>query len=165
MEFAPVAATTGPDAVLVVGFIVLALVASIIPLVFMIVAIVDIARRPDWQWKLAQQEKVTWILLVVLVNFFAVTALIYWFSIRPKLIVVERDVAAGRYGQGFMGPGGWQPVPPPAYPPPGWYPDPGQPGGQRWWDGARWGAVAPPVTSSAPPPPSAPVPPPSPDGP
>lgn len=30
------------------------------------------------------------------------------------------------------------PAPQPVLPPAGWYPDPSRPGGQRYWDGARW---------------------------
>ena len=44
--------------------------------VFFIVALVDMVKRPDWEWKLAGQEKVLWILLVVLVNFLAIPSFI-----------------------------------------------------------------------------------------
>jgi hypothetical protein len=103
----------------------------------LIVALVDIIRRPDWQWKLAGQEKVVWILLVILVNFLAIPALIYWFSIRKKLIVVQLAAAAGAYGPGHVTYAGWEPQPATMVPP-GWHPDPIGQRGYRWWDGIRW---------------------------
>lgn len=108
-------------------------------LVMVVIALVDIVRRPDWQWKVAGQERVLWILLVVLVNVFAVTSLIYWFSIRRKLVAVEQAAGRGELGPGVMTFGGWAPVPPAPYAgpaPPGWYPD--HRGLPQWWDGARW---------------------------
>jgi hypothetical protein len=111
-------------------------------LVMMVVALVDIVRRPEWQWKLAGQEKVLWLLLVILVNLFAVPSLVYWFRIRRKLIVVEQAAAAGQLGPGHMTLSGWEPGPPPSpYPwsaPAGWHPDPTGQHQLRWWDGGRW---------------------------
>ena len=106
-------------------------------LVMLVVALVDIVRRPEWQWKLAGQEKVLWILLVLLVNFLAIPSFIYWFSIRRKLIAVEQAAAVGAYGPGHVTYSGWEPTPPPSAPP-GWHPDPSDPRGLRWWDGSRW---------------------------
>ena len=106
-------------------------------LVMLVVALVDIAKRPDWQWRLAGQEKILWILLVILVNFLAIPSLIYWFVIRPKLIDVELAAAAGRFGPGRWGYTGWEPGSPPL-PGPGWHPDPAGGSLLRWWDGARW---------------------------
>jgi hypothetical protein len=111
-------------------------------LVMMIVALVDIVRRPDWQWRMAGQEKVLWILLVILVNFLAIPSLIYWFNIRKKLQAVEAGAAAGRYGPGHLTYAGWEPVPVPisvaGMAPAGWYPDAGGQARLRWWDGAQW---------------------------
>jgi hypothetical protein len=95
-------------------------------LAMLIVALVDIVKRPDWQWKLAGQEKVVWILSVILVNFLAILPLVYWLNIRKKLIAVERAAAAGQYGPGHMTYSGWEPTPP-SFPPPGWHPDPSAP--------------------------------------
>ena len=125
-------------------------------LVMLVVALVDIARRPDWQWKLAGQEKVLWLLLVILVNILAIPSLIYWFSIRKKLVAVEQAAAAGQFGPGQMTYAGWAPVPPNPYPgmvPPGWHPDPSGQQEWRWWDGTRWTDH----TWSEPPPPPAPA--------
>jgi len=112
-------------------------------LVMLIVAIVDIVKRPDWQWKLAGQEKILWLLLVILVNILAIPALIYWFNIRKKLMAVETAAAAGQYGPGHVTVSGWVPGPadPVSYPAAalaGWYPDPGAEHRWRWWDGGRW---------------------------
>jgi len=125
-------------------------------LVMLVVALVDIVRRPDWQWKLAGQEKVLWLLLVILVNILAIPSLIYWFSIRKKLVAVEQAAAAGQFGPGQMTYAGWAPVPPNPYPgmvPPGWHPDPSGQQEWRWWDGTRWTDH----TWSEPPPPPAPA--------
>jgi hypothetical protein len=92
----------------------------------------------------AGQEKVVWLLLVILINFLclpAVMSFVYWFAIRPKLTVVEKAAQAGHYGPGFWTPGGW--VPGPALPvgasvPAGWFPDPSGQARQRYWDGQRW---------------------------
>lgn len=125
-------------------------------LVMLVVALVDIVRRPEWQWKLAGQEKVLWLLLVILVNILAIPSLIYWFSIRKKLVAVEQAAAAGQFGPGQMTYAGWAPVPPNPYPgmvPPGWHPDPSGQQQWRWWDGTQWTDH----TWSDPPPPPAPA--------
>ena len=128
----------------VAGFAILIAVWFVVvlgSLAMTVVAIVDIARRPDWQWKLAGQEKVLWLLLVILVNILAVTSLIYWFAVRPKLVEVEATARAGALGPGHMTYAGWTPGP--AVPlcsaaPPGWHPDPSGAPRLRWWDGVRW---------------------------
>jgi hypothetical protein len=111
-------------------------------LAMLVVALVDIAKRPDWQWKLAGQEKILWLLLVILVNFLAIPSLIYWFNIRKKLQAVEAAAAKGRYGPGHMTYAGWEPFPAaltiPAVAPAGWYPDAAGQARLRWWDGAQW---------------------------
>jgi Protein of unknown function (DUF2510) len=124
-------------------FFVLFFVLVVGSLVMLVVALVDIVKRPDWQWKLAGQEKILWLLLILLVNFFAIPALIYWFNIRRKLIVVEQKALAGEYGPGHMTLSGWEPgapvlIPHPGIVPPGWHPDPSGQYEFRWWDGSRW---------------------------
>ena len=94
--------------------------------VFMIVALIDCAKRPDWQYQAIGQAKVTWILVVVLVNLVVpvVGPAIYWFSTRKKLIAVEQ--------QGPPAWGAWPSGPPgygqPAYGQPAYGPPPGAPG-------------------------------------
>ncbi len=112
-------------------------IVAIGSLVMLVVALVDIVRRPEWQWKLAGQEKVLWILLVILVNVLAIPSLIYWFTVRKKLIAVQQAADSGAYGPGRVTYAGWEPVPPPLVPP-GWHPDPTGRPGLRWWDGVGW---------------------------
>jgi hypothetical protein len=140
-----------------VVFFVLFFVVGVASLVMFVVALVDMVKRADWEWKLAGQEKLLWILLVVLVNFLAVPALIYWFNIRPKLIAVREAAQRGAYGPGHMTYAGWEPnlgpVASVASAPPGWYPDATAQGLFRWWDGVRWSGhtwSAPEAPSSAP---------------
>jgi hypothetical protein len=118
----------------------------------LIVALVDIVKRPEWQWKIAGQEKILWLLLVILVNVLAIPALIYWFNIRKKLIDVERAAAAGQFGPGHFTYAGWEPSPlaqVPSMAPPGWHSDPSGVHQYRWWDGTQWTEF----TSGPPPPP------------
>jgi len=123
-------------------FFILWVVIGIGSLVMLIVALIDIVKRPEWQWKLAGQEKVLWLLLVILVNFLAIPSLIYWFNIRKNLKVVEVAAANGHYGTGHMTFGGWEPIPlplpNPAMAPAGWYPDASGQARLRWWDGFQW---------------------------
>lgn len=82
--------------------------------VFWILALVDVARTPEHQFRAAGEEKVVWVLVVALVS--VIGALIWWFAARRRV----------RAFAGAM---------PPA--PPGWYPDAAE-GTLRWWDGRVW---------------------------
>ena len=90
------------------------LVVWLVATVFWIVTIVEVCKIPDYQYRAAGTEKLTWILVVVLTQ--VIGALIWRFAKRNDV-----QNAAGR-------------LPPP---PPGWYPDTA-PGSFRWWDGATW---------------------------
>jgi hypothetical protein len=83
-------------------------------IVYWIVALVEVVRIPDEQFRAAGTEKITWVLIVALAQI--IGALIWYFAKRNDV-----RAAVGRV---------------PA-PPPGWYPEPGT-GGLRWWDGAQW---------------------------
>ncbi|HVA06659.1 MAG TPA: DUF2510 domain-containing protein [Acidimicrobiales bacterium] len=142
----------------IAALIIVWLVIVVGSVVSMVVALIDIVRRPEWQWKLARQEKVLWLLLVILINFLAIPALIYWFNIRKKLLAVEHAAARGEYGPGHFTYAGWEPGPPPnpyvGLTPPGWYPDGSGQNGGRWWDGTQWtehvqSAATPPDPSGA----------------
>ena len=69
----------------------------LISLALMVVGIVDIVRQPDHAWKASGQNKVLWIVLMVLLGLIAFA--IYFLAIRPKVVA-----AAGS-----------APPPPPAY--------------------------------------------------
>lgn len=114
-------------------FFIVVIVGSIVMMIF---ALIDMAKRPDIQWKIAGQEKILWILLVVLVNPFGILSLVYWFNIRKKLIAVEHITPPDPYATYAAG-APWGVPAPGAGPPPGWYPDPSGVG-TRYWDGGRW---------------------------
>jgi Protein of unknown function (DUF2510)/Phospholipase_D-nuclease N-terminal len=82
--------------------------------VYWIVAIIEVARTPDVQFRAVASDKVGWLLIVILTGI--VGALIWLFAKRSAVLG-----AAGRA----------------APPPPGWYPEQA-PGSYRWWDGVRW---------------------------
>jgi hypothetical protein len=83
-------------------------------LVYWIVAIVEVARTPDHQFRAAGSEKTAWVLIVVLAGI--VGALVWRFAKRKNVLTARYLIPS---------------------PPPGWYPEPGT-GAFRWWDGIRW---------------------------
>jgi hypothetical protein len=83
-------------------------------LVYWIVAVIEVARTPESQFKAVGSEKIVWLLIVIFLGI--IGALIWLFAKRSSVMA-----AAGRIPT----------------PPPGWYPEPGI-GSLRWWDGVRW---------------------------
>lgn len=55
----------------------------LVPLVLWILGLVDALRRPDSQWEAAGQNKLLWILVIVLTQIIGVV--LYWFIARPAL--------------------------------------------------------------------------------
>ena len=82
--------------------------------VFWVIKIVEVARIPEYQYRAAHTDKLTWVLVVVIAGI--IGALIWQLAKRSEVLA-----AAGRLPQA----------------PPGWYPEPGT-GTPRWWDGNRW---------------------------
>ena len=175
----------------VVVFSPIFLVIDLIALVFGIVTIVDMARRPTWQWRQAGSNKTMWlvfeILFLLIFSLVSIVIGIVYFAVtRPKLLAVESQGGGpGGYG-GYGGyPPSGRPSEPPGYGGPGYgalpgapptpYPPP-RPQGEPQGEGAGAppaypGGGPPPYPGSAPVPPypgSAPVPPhpgPTPGGP
>ena len=75
---------------------------AVLGTVFWVLALVDLLRRPGWQWPAAGQNQLVWVLVVVLGQL--IGAIIYWLVARPALRQVE----------GMPPPvGGWTPPPAP----------------------------------------------------
>jgi Protein of unknown function (DUF2510) len=136
--------------------------AALIPVTW---AIVDVVRRPAWQFTAGR--KVAWALTLgigwlvpYLFPFTLVAAIVYLVAIRRRLPPAAAGPSPG-WGTGtgpaapgtpygFSGASPYAPngvtgvtTAPPAptrrdLPDAGWYPDPAGGGGQRWWDGVGW---------------------------
>lgn len=104
--------------------------ASLVPVVW---AIVDVVRRPPWQFSMGR--KVMWATAlgvgwVLLWPISLVSSVVYLAVLRRRFPPVHA------IGPASGGSPPWPPAPP--LPPAGWYPDPGGSGRQRWWDGRGW---------------------------
>jgi hypothetical protein len=117
--------------------------ASLVPIVW---AIVDVVRRPAWQFSTGR--KVMWALTLgfgwlILWPIALISSVLYLTVIRRRFPPATAVPPAA--GPGVAMPP-WQPqtplpMPPPApreLPPAGWYPDPAGTPSQRWWDGVGW---------------------------
>lgn len=114
------------------------LVIDLAAFIFGIITIVDMARRPGWQWQQAGSSKPLWLVLeIVFLLVFSlisiILGIIYFLAIRPRLVAVESQAGRSPWspsprgtweqssqtpwaGQGGPGPGG--PWPTASYPPP-----------------------------------------------
>lgn len=79
-----------------------------------IVALVEVVKIPDSQYRAAGTDKTTWILVVLLAQI--IGAAIWYFAKRKDVLAAAGSVTAV---------------------PPGWYAD-GADGDLRWWDGTSW---------------------------
>lgn len=81
--------------------------------VLWILAIIELVRIPEGQFRAVGTEKTTWVVVVAVLQILGV---IIWFASKRSAVKAAVPLA-----------------------PAGWYPDP-EPGarGLRWWDGARW---------------------------
>jgi hypothetical protein len=88
--------------------LVLLLVIGVISAMFLalpIVAIIDAARRPDWQYDATGQSKTLWIVLPAVALFACVpgaivAAIVYFASVRPKLTRARPYDDRWSYGHG-----------------------------------------------------------------
>jgi hypothetical protein len=113
------------------------LVLILVALVLTIFVVVDIARRPEWQWQQSRSNKALWIVLQVVLFLLVfpasyVSGIIYLASVRPKLVAVEQSgQGAGGYGSwGSHGAGAYSSPPVDPYGPPPGYGTPGSYGSQ-----------------------------------
>ncbi|MHB8680528.1 MAG: DUF2510 domain-containing protein [Acidimicrobiales bacterium] len=104
----------------------------LVALVFGIWCLVDMARRPSWQWEQARSNKVLWIVLeaITLIGLLAiVVGVLYLIVVRPRLVAAEQQGQSATWPAFGAPPSGqWMPpasAPPTAASPP---PYPGAPG-------------------------------------
>lgn len=87
-------------------------------------SVADLLRRPEHQWKAIGQDRVLWILAVLILGIWGTIG--YLAFVRPKLLRVSA----------------LPPMPAMpmlnAAPPAGWYPDPQGMPVVRWFDGRQW---------------------------
>lgn len=120
-------------------FLVVFGIVAILALVPIIWSIVDVVRRPAWQFTTAR--KAIWVATLV------VGWLVLWplalISSLFYLLVIRRRIPPAAAAVPAPSAAVWDPFGaagerPPPLPAAGWYPDPaGQPA-ERWWDGRGW---------------------------
>ena len=123
------------DWLLVLGALAL---VSLIPVLW---AVVDVLRRPAWQFP--PGRKALWAItlgvgwLIGLWPLALVSSVLYLTVLRrrlPSRVAPAPEPAA----QPVAAPGPVPPMRPPELPPAGWSPDPSGTVGERWWDGVGW---------------------------
>ena len=134
------------------------LIIGLIGLAVTIYCIVDIARRPDWAWQAAGQNKVLWLVLTIVGHFlcWVIFDVIYLAAIRPKVVAAGSGGAPPMgggygtpYGGGYPSPGGGYGSPPGYGPPPSGY---GTPSGYGGPTGGYPTPPPPPASPNSPPP-------------
>lgn len=65
---------------------------GLVPLVLWIIALIDALKVPDQTWETAGQNKLLWVLVIVLLTLLG--AILYWFIARPSLKQVQGNSAA-----------------------------------------------------------------------
>jgi hypothetical protein len=125
---------------------VLALVA-LVPIVW---AMVDVLRRPAWQFPVAR--KVVWVVMllagwVLVFPVAAASAVLYLVVLRRRMVTVgspspapspSHAATAVALPAAAVVPAQSVVAPSVPLPPFGWYPDPAGSAMQRWWDGRGW---------------------------
>jgi hypothetical protein len=112
--------------------------AGLVALIPIVWAIIDVVRRPPWQFPTGR--KVLWVAILaggVLIGLWPAalfSALLYLFVVRRQLPSVTPKPPMATWDP--YGPAGGGRPPP--LPPAGWYPDPSGIPGERWWDGRGW---------------------------
>ncbi len=118
------------------GWLLVAGLLGLVALVPIVWAVVDVLRRPTWQYPTSR--KVLWVATlvvgwVVLWPLALLVALLHLLVVRKRLPPPTAPAVA-QHGQVSPQPS----VPPAAVPPAGWYPDPSGFSKERWWDGRGW---------------------------
>lgn len=111
-------------------FVLLFVVVGIGGTAMWIWGLVDSIQRPDWAYQQTGSSKTMWLVLIIVLGF--IPAMIYLFSVRPRLAEAERNAFAGFSPAAPLYPGSASP--------PGWFPDPTRRHQHRYWDGRMWTA-------------------------
>lgn len=77
-----------------VGWAIVKLLVACVPLAISVTALLDCARRPEWAFAFVGRSRTVWVTLTGIGVLFCgpgiVTALWYWFKVRPAVARVER---------------------------------------------------------------------------
>ncbi len=132
------------------GWLTVLVVVALLSLIPVIWAVVDVLRRPAWQF--SPGRKALWAItlgvgwLIGLYPLVVVSSVLYLAVLRRRLpspVAVPPPPVTKSPAQaqpGVPAPLVVAPVRPADLPPAAWYPDPSGAEGERWWDGLGWTA-------------------------
>ena len=58
-------------------------IAGVLPITLLVLAVVDLARRPEWQWTATEQNQVLWMFVILLIC--CIGPVVYLIVVRPRL--------------------------------------------------------------------------------